>query len=229
MIESNLILHRKGILGSDEAQWAGRDIFPTNTSIALPLDVQPIQAGNGNVSFVTNAPNTVDGLNKAARFNANNSQLSFADNTPFNLNNYTDFCIEAWTYLTGASIIACLWHPGDAPHCVFSFTADSGQLAISSTGAGWWYTTQPAGTYPFNTWQHVAMTRQGSTARIWYNGNKVYELTTTLNPLPGNMPAYLGYRNEGTGMIGGSYMAGFRMTRGVPRYTKNFIPSTLFY
>jgi hypothetical protein len=107
---------------------------------------------------------------------------------------------------------------GAAPRKIsfFSFGYSGSPLLVS--------TTEPA----LNTWTHVAVTRAGSTWRLFING-KLESTNTYSGPLDGASVA----RELAVGLIenGGwdwgytGQMDNVRVTRGLARYTSNFTPS----
>ena len=75
-----------------------------------------------------------------------------------------------------------------------------------------------------NTWQHIAVTRDGNTWRLYVDGLKVSESIQTNNIDMDNgqsdLRMYLGRNFKG-------YIDDLRITKGVARYTGNsFVPNT---
>jgi hypothetical protein len=85
-----------------------------------------------------------------------------------------------------------------------------------------------SGMFAANTWAHCAISRQSGTVRCFLNGTLKQTTTNNTGFNTGDTPFYLGYRQESAGFAGGGYLAGFRLTRDQARYTKDFIPSTVF-
>lgn len=223
MLES--MLFKKKILNSasPEALWGASDMYPSNTSVAFPLSSLPSGGTAGGVNFVTNAPGPIS---NAAYFTSGSSNIQFA-NTLFQLNGYTDFCVEWWQIINGNSIIASLWHPNVASGCAWAASSSLGDLGFSGNAAGFGDYTE-TNLFPFGVWAHCAVSRQGSTARFFANGLLKMTITQSVNFVVGDLPFYLGYRGEASGLSGGGYLAGFRLTRGQARYTKAFTPSSIF-
>lgn len=205
-------------------------MYPSNTSVALPLQTSIVSAGglNGSssgVSFVTNAPGAI---NKAAFFSSASSNIQYT-NTLFQLAGYTDFCVEWWwIQLGGNTILASLWHPNVAGGCAWSTGGSFTNLSMSCNASVTLTNYTQTGLFNNSTWAHCAISRQGSTVKEFVNGTTKSTTTNSTGFFTGDLPFYLGYRNEASGFVGGGYLAGFRITRGQARYTKDFVPSTVF-
>jgi hypothetical protein len=133
----------------------------------------------------------------------------------------TDFTIEGWFYNAGAG----------AERYIFSQRgASSGwELRINATNAIQFFytggsTLTTTGTISANTWTHLAVTRSGTTVRIFING--VQDSSATFSngtSAAASYPLYIGYSTSGGGYFLG-YMDDIRITRGLARYTANFTP-----
>lgn len=158
------------------------------------------------------------------------SFLTLPASSNFNLNSM-DWTIECWLYLlaTPASPVGCIvqsttggggWIP-DLYVGVRStgfYAVGAGQVeSISTTSA------------TLNTWAHVAAVRSGTTVKLYINGAAT-SINATLNATASNLSLYVG-KFDGTpgaaGVVGlNCYVDDLRITKGVARYTGNFIPST---
>lgn len=143
-----------------------------------------------------------------------------------------DFTIEAWVYMTstsGARSIISQWAPSS-----FTFRVDNGRpyiayrLGASDVGVQGTTTLVSA-----NTWTHVAVSRSGSTIRLFVNG--VQDATTaTAAGAFGNSTNKIsvgnllnstgGFDTAGGGYAFTGYIDDLRVTKGVARYTANFTP-----
>lgn len=143
-----------------------------------------------------------------------------------------DFTIEAWVYMTstsGARSIISQWAPSS-----FTFRVDNGRpyiayrLGASDVGVQGTTTLVSA-----NTWTHVAVSRSGSTIRLFVNG--VQDATTataagafgnSTNKISvGNLLNSVGaFDTAGGGYAFTGYIDDLRVTKGVARYTANFTP-----
>jgi hypothetical protein len=72
-----------------------------------------------------------------------------------------------------------------------------------------------------NAWYHIALTRSGSTCRFFVDGVLSGTLTSTANLTASNLVVG-GYYSSG--FLYNGFMDDFRITKGIARYTKNFLP-----
>ena len=86
--------------------------------------------------------------------------------------------------------------------------------------------TSAAGTVPVNGWAHLAYVKQGSTYRIFVNGVKKAETTTGTATLTDQACVWQVGSEESVAISLRGYMAEYRMTKGMARYTADFTPPT---
>jgi hypothetical protein len=145
-----------------------------------------------------------------------------------------NFTVEAWVYPTNAMASAgqILSKGGGTA----SWSTSSGaqyQWTIISSAASWNFNssgssiTVNSGTVTLNTWQHLAVTYDGTTTRTFLNGflqstsTSSYTAPSTRNLQYIGMTQSGGYTQEYFG-----YIDDFRITKGIARYTQNFAPPT---
>lgn len=147
-----------------------------------------------------------------------------------------DFTIEYWVYqfVLGGNRHLCYWTTGTPTQCAFlvnigpsgtiNFAYGSGSTNNTLTG-----TTAKA---TINSWNHVAVTRQGTTVRIFVNGvmdASTFTVSGSLNTTAGT-PLYIGADNTGSGgsiaNIVTGYMSDVRIVNGTALYTASFTPPT---
>lgn len=75
-----------------------------------------------------------------------------------------------------------------------------------------------------NTWYHVALTRSGTTIKIWVDGVERNTTTNSENGLSGT--SYVGAGTVGSGSVLNGRIDDLRITKGVCRYTATFTPPT---
>jgi hypothetical protein len=78
-----------------------------------------------------------------------------------------------------------------------------------------------------NTWYHVAVCRAGSSTRLYINGTQegsTYTDSTSL--LVGSGAPIIGMLSYNSGSLMHGYLDDIRVTKGIARYTTNFIPPT---
>ena len=145
------------------------------------------------------------------------------------------FCIEAWINPNalpttgGERYIAAKWISASRSFA-FGYVNTSGtmqlRLVYSTTGSTSLNISQSAPIVA-NAWQHIAVTRDGTTARFFLNGVQQGS-TQTLNATFWDSTEVLTIGRFGTG--GGSqfdgYLSDLRFVIGSPVYTSNFTPPT---
>ena len=160
----------------------------------------------------------------SAYFDGTGDYLTVPDNSAWAFSG--DFTIEAWVYppiITNSEnpIVAQWGGPGNA-NFIFMYTSGNrlrlGQTNTTITGS----TTS----IYINQWNHVAVTRSGSTIRLFVNG----VLDGTTGTISG---AFLNSTNpltigslDGGGLPLTSYISGVRILNGTALYTTSFTPST---
>jgi len=130
-----------------------------------------------------------------------------------------DFTVEAWIFATAAF---------SGYNAIFADGFTSGSLYFGNTVGGFGLRAGSVGdilvtTAPsINQWVHVAVTRSGTTVRLFYNG--VQQATTTNST---NFPTQSGYvGNDGGGSAFTGYISNLRIVKGTAVYTSAFTPST---
>ena len=130
-----------------------------------------------------------------------------------------DFTVEFWAR-PGAS------NDNDG---VFTFGAAGSGLAVYLLSNSWRIATsggggtQMAGAIP-NTWQHVAVTRSGTSLRFFLNGiQSGLTLSNSTNFVDNQLK--IGYYYN-TGFAYNGFIDEFRLTKSLARYTSDFTPPT---
>ncbi len=77
-----------------------------------------------------------------------------------------------------------------------------------------------------NTWYHAAVTRQGSTWRMFLNGSLEDSMTLNSNVTDSGSTTRLGTVGPSNANYLNGYIDDFRITKGLARYTSNFTPPT---
>ena len=135
-----------------------------------------------------------------------------------------DFTIECWINLTNASSARSIAGKGVASSTGWEIYCNATPtLLIFIYGGSITYSSN----YNFNVgqWYHIAITRSGTgtnNLKMFINGTLIYESTTTTD-LSTTSPLYVGAGKGGASPWFG-YIDDFRITKGVARYTNNFIP-----
>ena len=149
----------------------------------------------------------------------------------------SDFTIEVWAYFnasvsgTGYFFVAhaasfasnagfAFLRHGDTDNLRFIYTNDG-------TGASGYKITDSTNTFipTTNTWYHLAVTRSGSTVRLFINGVVSGSSTQTTSIYPSTHNITIGTDAAGNYPMNG-YLSDVRITKGLARYTSNFTPPT---
>lgn len=134
-----------------------------------------------------------------------------------------DFTIEAWVNMTV--------RPGAAATIVSLAASNASNLGpilnIQAGGAlqfAGWNTAFVTSTLavPLNQWVHVAVTRQGTIARIFINGVLAGSGTNSLNFT--DQKCTVGWAGAGSTQYLTGFLDNVRVTKGVARYMTNFTP-----
>jgi hypothetical protein len=201
----------------------------TNQAIIDNSNFNNIITRFGNTSQGSFSPYSVTGWSNY--FDGTGDYLTVADNAVFEMTG--DFTVEAWFYcaaLPGSGAFGDIITKGAAgvfqPYYIF--IRDSGALVFysSSDGSSWNVAQNVSfGTIAINTWYHVAVSRSGSSLRMFLNGALINTITNS-NALTNNVRAVaIGARSDGTELFIG-YISNVRIVKGTAVYTSAFTPST---
>jgi hypothetical protein len=155
----------------------------------------------------------------------------------FGANNTTNFTIEAWVHpatltalSSGSAQTVFGTHPTTGTRNGYAFAYNASGFLIFSTHTAGVSTTITATNNALvaNTWSHIAVTRSGSTYRLFVNGVQATTTgTISQSASTSGNPITVGGLNY-TGVL--QYVAGFlsnvRVTSGAALYTAGFTPST---
>lgn len=139
-----------------------------------------------------------------------------------------DFTVEAWVYLTATPVGGC------APFGIYRATGTSymiplwwtdNKLYLNDSGDKITGTT----TVTRDAWHHIAVTRSGSTCRLWLDGTQEGSTYTQSNTFCSNGDyTYIGSKSDGTFLVGASTTDGYidlvRITAADRYGTSSFTP-----
>lgn len=155
----------------------------------------------------------------SAYFDGNGDYLMTASSlTPLNMGT-GDFTVEAFIRPTN--------NVSDYKGLIGISNSDTDTLYILGGAIVWYNSGTAAGTIAINNWYHVAASRQGSSLRVFINGTLVNTSTNSNNITFGRLRIGSNGANNSEWFHG--WMDEVRITKGVARYTANFIaPSAPF-
>lgn len=132
-----------------------------------------------------------------------------------------DFTVEGWYYLNSGVTRFCLYDSGSGGAAgQFSIFQDSASLFFVRMSSDITFASPP-GT---NQWVHFAVTRAGTTVRLFFNGTQATSGTQSTNVT--NTTPYIGYLNGYPSYIMNGYISNIRVLKGTALYTSNFTPPT---
>jgi hypothetical protein len=184
---------------------------------------------NGNTTQGTFSPY---GSNWSMGTSATGSYLTIPQNTAFAFGT-GDFTIEAWVSRGEGSRqqgIVDTRGAGSGAVGVLFYTTAQGYLTVydgTGTVVGGSAATVLPGYQGINTWAHVAVTRSGTTTRLFINGTIVATLAgDTRNYLNGAGGTLIARQFGSTANDWVGYISNVRIVKGTALYTANFTPST---
>jgi hypothetical protein len=141
-----------------------------------------------------------------------------------------DFTIEGWFYLNALGSDRCFIDGRSAGinnQVLCQVTTDNRIKFGAVVSGSLSYFVESTSTFSANTWIHVAISRQSTTLRLFFNGELQSNASNSTNFTSGTDRPTIG----ATGFVAGAqgwdgYMDEIRITKGVARYTANFTSPT---
>ena len=215
-------------------QWATDPLY-RNTTLLLQADNAPNGAQNNtfidsssNNFTITRNGNTTQGTftpfsatGWGNYFNGGSDDLSLPTNAAL-APQTSDFCFECWIYRTEAFTTSySTIYAGDASNGIFIGQLATGLFGVRErTNVDILSRTSPS----TNKWVHIAVTRSGSSLRMFYDGvqqgatvtdsTNFTSGTNTIGLASGTFPFY-------------GYISNLRFVKGSAVYTSNFTPSQI--
>jgi len=163
-------------------------------------------------------------------FNGTTSYLQNKNPNLFEAFGTGNFTVEYWIYPTSFTPGPTIWDfrtssAGSNGISDYFSTAGIYNLYTGSTI----YTSSTA--VSKNTWTHIAITRSGTSLRVFFNGVQNGSTVTNSTNLTDNGNIFIGVNVSGTAGVPSTgfftgYLDDFRVTNGIARYTANFTPPT---
>lgn len=230
---------------------AAREIIVTGTTDPYAANVVLFLKGdgtNGSTSIIDSSlsPKTITRVgdtqistaqfkyNSSIYFDGSGDYLTSPTNTDFEFGS-GDFTIETWIYPINFNSV-------DGGFIALGAQSGSASWILRGTNAGlisFTYWTAPttaasfstaSGVLPLNQWNHVAVTRQGTSLRMFHNGILVASRTDTFTLANTDRPIQISYGFSSlSARFQQCYQDSLRLTKGVARYTANFNPETDTY
>ena len=178
--------------------------------------------------ILPDTPSGVSGGSKLAKvtdgavsFDGSGDFLTVPGNTDIDVG-AGDFTVECLVYKNTASEMQIFDFRGNPCSTGWAlYTKADGRLEVYDSGAG----TQLGNSNPYNltvgTWDHISLTKSGSTVTFWVNG--VNGGTFTRSSLASTTSLRIGISCDGNSPFNG-FMSNVRILKGTALYTSNFTP-----
>lgn len=160
----------------------------------------------------------------AMYFDGTGDYLSIPNSQNFVLG-VVDFTIEMWinsttTLTTGSTQKAIIsrWNTSALEWMLDYYNGNLRWLDTNGT-----HTLSAPITITAGTWNHVAVVKSGTTSIIFVNGNIIAYINTQSFTAYSN-PLLIGFKGDGTVEYWAGYIDDLRITKGIARYTANFVP-----
>jgi hypothetical protein len=204
------------------------DEYWANVSLLLHMD-----GSNGSTTFADSSSNnfTISVFGNAQvsttdpkfgtgslTLDGNGDYLTTPANTAFAFGT-GDYTVECWVYVNSGNSNDGLFTFGDQI-AGLALAVYSGQWFLSNAGSG----GNSMGPVTTEAWQHLAVTRSGSSWKMFVNGTQLGSTYTDSTNLTQNQ-LKIGYYYDNSFAIS-ARIDEFRVTKGVARYTANFTPPT---
>jgi hypothetical protein len=152
-------------------------------------------------------------------FDGSGDYLSVPSSTDFAFGT-GDFTVEFWYYRTAT--------PSTTDGLVSWNYLSGVHIAENTTGIFLWVggtqIFQPSTKTVPNSWNHVAVSRSGSTVKLFVNGAEVDSASSSQSVTANAL--YIGASSHATSEAANGYLSDVRITKGTALYTTNFTPPT---
>ena len=195
--------------------------FIDNSSNAFALTV------NGNTSiqrfspFSPTASYDTATIGGSGYFDGSGDYLSVANSPNMQLGS-GDFTLECWINPAVATASKVIYNTGANTTGTFDFGIYSGsKLELYNTALVF----TSSASISANTWTHIAVTRSGTTLRLFINGTLDTTVTSHSYDYTTANSEYIG-SYDGTTNYWNGYISNFRLVKGTAVYTTTFTPPT---
>jgi hypothetical protein len=193
----------------------------TGTFVTAESRPGKIATANGGITLSTTQKKF--GTSSAV-FDGIDNYLTYSNSTDFGFGT-SDFTIEAFIYLnntTGTKSV--LDHRTSGTEFSPTVYIDGSTLKYFTNGAD----RISGGTLVTNTWHHIAVSRQGTSTKLWLDGVQIGSTYTDSNDYGGSKPLRIGANVSGIIPFNG-YIDEVRITKGFARYTGTYtVPTAEF-
>lgn len=184
---------------------------------------------NGNVTQGSFTPFSLPEGNWSNYFDGSGDTLTVAGSSTLDLTE--DFTIEFWTFVLGDNSYLCNGTQSGSGCWRLYLNGSNGQ-AVFDMAIGSWAglnLTSSTGMFSKNVWTHFAVTRSGSSFRLFINGVSAAFALNSGSLINTGRVTQIGYYSESTGTYYSNwYLSNLRILKGRALYTANFTPTQNF-
>ena len=199
----------------------------------LDATAKNVVTANGNTNITNNASYVKFGTGSANFIfftEAPTNYLSVPDTPWFRAQ--TDYTIDFWVNTSNVAsendLVAKANQSSSFSPYLILISSGLVYFLASSTGSSWDIFSGSFGSISANTWNHIAVCRQGSNYYMFLNGVLGATATSSSAPMQTADPLLIGSRGPGFyGTYG--YIDEFRFSSGIARWTSNFTPPVSAY
>ena len=167
----------------------------------------------------------------SVQFDGSGDYLSVADNTDLDLGS-SNFTIEGFVHINGTSgsqqtfVAKGTGADNQASYHIALNTSGNWVYYLSSNGSTWDIVSSGlVGAYTKDTWQHIALVRNGNTFTPYLNGIAGTPTSSSSTLFDSNKIFSIGADDPGNQLLIG-FISNLRVLKGTALYTSNFIPPT---
>lgn len=151
--------------------------------------------------------------------------VTLASRVDHELATYEDFCVEGWLYRAASQTgLRGIIGKRSGGSVGWQLYLDAGVPRILLWGSSSIDANSSGGALSLTTWHHFALTREGSTVRLFINGTKVIEQTQTGSRSVGDTGLAIGRDSQNTGREFNGRIQEVRIRKGEAVYTADFTP-----
>lgn len=179
---------------------------------------------NGNAK-ITTAQNKFGGASGV--FDGTGDFLRPPSSTDFAMSTGA-FTIDCWLRLNATGAYQFIWSPTPGSNSGLSVDQSTNRLGYNTPGG----VNTIVGTTALTTgtWYHVALTRSGSSNRLFLNGTQEGSTATDSTDYGTTaVQPYIGIFQDGATLALNGWLDEFRVSKGIARWTANFTPPTSAY
>ena len=181
--------------------------------ITLVRDTDP----NYNISYSSGGVD-FDGTGDYITMQTNSTDFDFGSG---------DFTIEGWIYPRAGSSLGLISKrdSGGAGNTNWVVYIWDGAIRIYiSDGSSWMISGLESSAFPYNTWGHFAVVRNGNTFTIYKNGVASATEDDSGTIASTSRPVYIGLDNGGASTYFNGILSNLRVVKGTAVYTSDFVP-----